>query len=105
MEVATFQVLSPPSSDMGVYMATIIGGGTCVQHWVQQKVRFNSQRQSCSRYVHMKKKSRSDFNDDELCFDGFLQLESWDLGPRVNRPLHDMLLLTLGSVRTGSQVT
>ena len=104
MEVVTSQVPSPPSNDMDVYMATSIGGGSCVQHWVQHKVRSNSQRQSCSRYVHMKQ-SRFDFNDDEPCFNGFLRLGSWDLGPHVNRPLHDMLLLTLGSVRTGSKVT
>ena len=50
------------------------------------------------------KQSRSNFDDDERCFDGFLRLESWDLGSHVNRPLHDLLLLTLGSVHKSLEV-
>ena len=63
---------------MDAYISTLLEVrlGTCVECWVEQKARPNSQDKS-RKYLCIKY-SRSDFNDTLPYFNGFLRLKIWD---------------------------
>ena len=57
------------------------GFGTCVESWVAQKARPNSQYKS--RELLCIKQSRFDFNGYRLYFNEFLRLKSWDFASKL----------------------